>query len=141
MGATLTTVKRVEAEELLKLGAQELDMVVNISALKSGERALVRTDIAAVVEVARDGGALLKVILETPLLTLEEKLLVCHLALEASADAGRPARADSTPAARSGVVAMFVSPTAARFTVPSSRSTSAATPTIAQSIARRWNFW
>ena len=85
-GDTLTSVKRFEAEELLKLGAQELDMVLNISALKSGERALVQNDIAAVVEVGHAGGAIVKVILETPLLTIEEKILACQLALAAEAD-------------------------------------------------------
>jgi len=85
-GAALTTVKRLETEELLKLGAQELDMVMNVGALKSGERTLVLNDMRGVVEIGHGGGALVKVILETSLLTLEEKLLACHLALDAHAD-------------------------------------------------------
>jgi deoxyribose-phosphate aldolase len=86
LGANHTTVKRFEAEEAIRLGAQELDMVMNIGALKSGDRQAVQNDIAAVAEVARAGGAILKVILETPLLTLEEKILSCELSLAARAD-------------------------------------------------------
>lgn len=86
LGANHTTVKRFEAEEAIRLGAQELDMVMNIGALKSGDRQAVQNDIVAVAEVAHAGGALLKVILETPLLTLEEKLLSCELSLAGRAD-------------------------------------------------------
>jgi deoxyribose-phosphate aldolase len=85
-GAHLTTVKRFEAIEALRLGAQELDMVMNVGALRSGERKLVESDIGAVVEVAHDAGALVKVILETPLLSREEKVLACELAVAAGAD-------------------------------------------------------
>jgi deoxyribose-phosphate aldolase len=86
LGANHTTVKRFEAEEAIRLGAHELDMVLNVGALKSGDRQSVQNDIAAVVEVAHTGGAIVKVILEMPLLTLEEKLLGCELALAARAD-------------------------------------------------------
>jgi deoxyribose-phosphate aldolase len=86
LGANHTTVKRFEAEEAVRLGAQELDMVINVGALKSGDRQSVQNDIIAVAEVSRGGGALLKVILETPLLTLEEKILGCELSLAAKAD-------------------------------------------------------
>jgi deoxyribose-phosphate aldolase len=86
LGASHSTVKRFEAEEAVRLGAQELDMVMNIGALKSGDRQSVHNDIAAVAAVARAGGALLKVILEAPLLALEEKILSCELALAAKAD-------------------------------------------------------
>ena len=85
-GANLTTTKRAEAEDAIRLGARELDMVLNVGALKSGERKLVESDIRGVVEVAHDGGSLLKVILETALLTLEEKILACELALAAGVD-------------------------------------------------------
>jgi deoxyribose-phosphate aldolase len=85
-GATLTSVKCFEADEAIRLEAEELDMVLNVSALKSGDREGVRDDIRAVVQVAHTGGALLKVILETPLLTREEKTLACELCLEAGAD-------------------------------------------------------
>ena len=86
LGASHTTVKRFEAVEAVRLGAQELDMVINIGALKSGDRQSVQNDIVAVAEAARGGAALLKVILETPLLTLEEKILGCELSLAAKAD-------------------------------------------------------
>lgn len=86
LGANHINVKRVEAVEAIRVGAQELDMVMNIGALKSGDRRLVQTDMAAVAKVAHSHGAVLKVILETPLLTLEEKILSCELALAAKAD-------------------------------------------------------
>src|SRR6516225_3708990 len=86
LGANHTTVKRFEALEAIRLGAQELDMVMNIGALKSRDRQSVQNDIAAVAEVAHTGGAILKVILETPLLTLEEKILSCELSLAGKAD-------------------------------------------------------
>ncbi len=85
-GATLTTVKRFEALEALRLGAQELDMVLNIGALKSGCAEFVGSDICAVVEVAHDAGAIVKVILETCLLTREEKIRACELSTAAGAD-------------------------------------------------------
>ena len=86
LGASPATVKRFEAEEAVRSGAQELDMVMNIGALKSGDRNMVQTDIAAVAEIAHDHGAIVKVILETPLLSLEEKILSCELSLAAKAD-------------------------------------------------------
>lgn len=86
LGANHTTVKRFEAAEAVRLGASELDMVMNIGALKSGDRQGVLNDIMAVVEVAHSNGGIVKVILETPLLTLEEKILSCQLSLSAKAD-------------------------------------------------------
>ena len=86
LGANHTTVKRFEAGEAIRMGAQELDMVMNIGALKSRERQSVQNDIAAVAEVAHAGRAILKVILETPLLSLEEKILSCELSLAGKAD-------------------------------------------------------
>jgi deoxyribose-phosphate aldolase len=86
LGANLTTTKRSEAGELLRLGAQELDMVLNIGALKSRDRKLVENDIRGVVEIAHEAGAILKVILETALLIVDEKILACELAVAAGAD-------------------------------------------------------
>jgi len=86
LGAVLTTAKRFEAAEALRLGAQELDMVMNLGALKSGERRLVELDIRAVASVAHGRGAVLKVILETPLLSIEEKILACEISVAAGAD-------------------------------------------------------
>lgn len=86
LGVTLAEVKRIEAEQLLARGATELDMVLNIGALKSRDLALVYADISAVAEVTRAGGAVLKVILETGYLTDEEKVAACVLTRAAGAD-------------------------------------------------------
>ncbi len=86
LGASLSTTKREEALTLVKLGARELDMVINIGELKSGENAMVVDDIRGVVEVAREAGALVKVILETCLLNVEEKLRASELAITAGTD-------------------------------------------------------
>ena len=86
LGASLTSTKRFEAEEVLRAGAQEIDMVINNGALKSGDRNRVQLDIRGVTEVAHGGGALLKVIIEAGLLTVEEKILACELSLLGGAD-------------------------------------------------------
>jgi deoxyribose-phosphate aldolase len=86
LGANHTSVKRFEAQEAIRIGAQELDMVINIGALKSGDRKLVQAEIETIVGDAHSQGALVKVILETPLLTLEEKILSSQLCLAAKAD-------------------------------------------------------
>jgi deoxyribose-phosphate aldolase len=86
LGANLATTKREESLALIKLGAHELDMVMNLGLLKSGMSALVEQDIRGVVQVAHDAGALVKVILETSLLSVEEKLRASELALAAGAD-------------------------------------------------------
>lgn len=85
-GATLTSVKVFEANEALRLGAREIDMVINIGALKSGNRELVRSDIAAVAEAVHAQKALLKVILETGLLTDDEKRAACEISERAGAN-------------------------------------------------------
>lgn len=84
LGATLTRLKGLEAAEAVRLGAAELDMVLNIGWLKDGAWAAVRGDMEAVVEAA--GGAAVKVILETVLLTDEEKIAACLLARAAGVD-------------------------------------------------------
>jgi deoxyribose-phosphate aldolase len=86
LGANLTQVKRFEAEEALRLGAGEIDMVLNIGALKSGDREFVLSDIRSLVEVAHAPGGLLKVILETSLLTDDEKKMACEISIDAGAD-------------------------------------------------------
>jgi deoxyribose-phosphate aldolase len=86
LGASLSTTKRSETESLVKLGAKEVDMVIDIGALKSGHALRVSEDIRGVVEIAHDAGAIAKVILETSLLTVQEKLLAAELALLAGAD-------------------------------------------------------
>lgn len=86
LGASFTVSKRQEAFEAIKIGAAEIDMVLNIGLLKSGEKEAVERDIASVVEAVHSHGGLLKVILETSLLTLGEKILACQLAMAAGAD-------------------------------------------------------
>ena len=86
LGANVTTTKLLEAETALRQGAHELDMVMNIGALKSGERVLVQTEIRTLTRLAHQHGGLLKLILENALLTQEEKILACALAAEAGVD-------------------------------------------------------
>lgn len=86
LGATTGTAKLAEAADALRLGATELDMVINIGALKGGARDLVQTEMRSLAQLSHANGALLKVIIETALLTTEEKLLVCQLALAAGVD-------------------------------------------------------
>jgi len=86
LGATTTAVKAMEARQALRNGAREVDMVLNVGALKSGEYDQVREDIAKVAEAAHEVGGLCKVILETSLLTDEEKVIASSLAKEAKAD-------------------------------------------------------
>lgn len=86
LGATLTVTKLVEAEAALRQGAHELDMVMNIGALKSGDRILVQSEIRSLTQLAHRHGALLKLILENALLSQEEKILACALAAEAEVD-------------------------------------------------------
>ena len=86
LGANTTAIKAMEARRALRDGAREIDMVLNVGALKSGEYDLVRDDIAKVAEAAHEVGGLCKVILETALLTDEEKVVASSLAKEAKAD-------------------------------------------------------
>ena len=86
LGANLTLTKLAEAEAALRNGAHELDMVLNIGALKSGDRRLVQHEMRSLARLAHDRGAILKVILETCLLNQVEKILVCSLALEEGVD-------------------------------------------------------
>jgi deoxyribose-phosphate aldolase len=89
LGATLSASKRDETARVVKLGAHDVDMVLNVGALKSGTREdfeAVRQDIRGVVELAHGAGAIVKVILETCLLSFEEKLRSSEIALGAGAD-------------------------------------------------------
>lgn len=86
LGASAPDVKAFETETALRDGATEIDMVINIGALKGRDHTLVARDIAGVVRVAHAAGALVKVIIETSLLTEEEKITASLLAKEAGAD-------------------------------------------------------
>ncbi|HOM42402.1 MAG TPA: deoxyribose-phosphate aldolase [Bacillota bacterium] len=85
LGATTKEAKAFEASQAIENGAAEIDMVINVGALKSGKPDAVKEDIKAVVDVCKDK-ALLKVIIETCLLTDEEKVTACLLSMEAGAD-------------------------------------------------------
>jgi len=86
LGAQPPEIKALEARRAIREGAREIDMVINIGALKSGNHAEVLKDVRAVVEVCKDGRASSKVILETALLTDEEKVLGCEMAMKGGAD-------------------------------------------------------
>jgi deoxyribose-phosphate aldolase len=86
LGANLTVTKLAETEAVLRIGAHEVDAVLNIAALKARDRVLVQTEMRSLARLAHDRGALLKVILENALLSQEEKILACALALEAGVD-------------------------------------------------------
>ncbi len=86
-GVTLSEIKALEAVKAVENGAEELDMVINLSALKSGDYEVVKRDVAAVVDVKRlSNEIVVKVIIETACLTKEEKVIACRLVKEAGAD-------------------------------------------------------
>lgn len=85
LGANTKEVKAFETKDAINNGAQEIDMVINIGALKNKDYGIVKEDIKAVVEAAK-GEAIVKVIIETSLLTEEEKTKACQLSMEAGAD-------------------------------------------------------
>jgi len=86
LGASGTAAKVAETLGALASGAREIDMVMNIGALRGAENDVVETDIRAVVAASHDRGAIVKVIIETALLTDDEKVLACRLARQAGAD-------------------------------------------------------
>ena len=86
LGAHMSEVKSFEARQAIRQGAQEIDMVINIGALKSGHDELVFEDIRKVVEACEEGGTLSKVIIEAALLTDEEKIRACELSKRAQAN-------------------------------------------------------
>ena len=86
LGATSPEAKVYETETALRDGATEIDMVINIGALKGGDHTWVAKDIQGVVQTAHAAGAIVKVIIETSLLTDEEKVTACLLAKQAGAD-------------------------------------------------------
>jgi deoxyribose-phosphate aldolase len=86
LGATLPDVKAYEARRAISDGAREVDMVINVGALKSGDDCLVEHDIRSVVQVAHEYNATCKVIIETALLTDDEKVRACVAAKKAGAD-------------------------------------------------------
>lgn len=106
LGANTPAVKAFEAKDAIANGAKEVDMVINIGALKDKNYDLVEADIAAVVEAAKDS-ALVKVIIESCLLTDEEKVKACELAVAAGADYVKTSTGFSTGGATAEDIALM----------------------------------
>ncbi|WP_369797408.1 deoxyribose-phosphate aldolase [Paucisalibacillus sp. EB02] len=106
LGATSTESKVFETKQAISDGATEVDMVINIGELKSGNEEFVKQDIQAVVEAAK-GKALTKVIIETSLLTEEEKVKACQIAKEAGTDYVKTSTGFSGGGATVGDVALM----------------------------------
>lgn len=106
LGANTPAVKAFEAKDAIANGAKEVDMVINIGALKEKNYELVQADIAAVVEAAKDS-ALVKVIIESCLLTDEEKVKACELAVAAGADYVKTSTGFSTGGATAEDIALM----------------------------------
>jgi deoxyribose-phosphate aldolase len=107
LGATTSTSKLAEASDSLRLGAAELDMVINVGALKSGDRDLVQMEMQSLAHLCHRSGALLKVIIETALLSTEEKILVCQLAAAAEVDFVKTSTGFSTAGATAADVSLM----------------------------------
>ena len=106
LGANTPAVKAFEVKDAIANGANEVDMVINIGALKDKNYDLVQADIAAVVEAAK-GSALVKVIIESCLLTDEEKVKACELAVAAGADYVKTSTGFSTGGATAADIALM----------------------------------
>ena len=106
-GASLTPLKCAEAEQAVKLGAAELDMVIPIGALKGGDLDRVYVDVHSVVEIAHGAGALLKVILEMGHLTETEKVAGCAVSRLAGADFVKTSTGFGPAGAAAGDVALM----------------------------------
>jgi len=109
LGANEPEIKAMEARRAIRNGAREIDMVINVGALKSGNDALVLRDIKSVVEDCVDGNAVCKVILETALLSDEEKRRASELAKKARADFVKTSTGFSTGGATVSDVALMAS--------------------------------
>lgn len=106
LGANTTETKAFETKDAIAKGATEVDMVINIAALKDGDDDFVEADIRGVVEAAK-GKALVKVIIETCLLTDEEKERACRLAVAAGADFVKTSTGFSTGGATAEDIALM----------------------------------
>jgi deoxyribose-phosphate aldolase len=107
LGATSTATKAFETEQAIRDGAQEVDMVINVGMLKAGEAQYVERDIAAVVSAAKRQRVLTKVIIETALLTDEEKVKACLLAKKAGADFVKTSTGFAKGGATAGDIALM----------------------------------
>jgi deoxyribose-phosphate aldolase len=106
LGASTPDTKAFETKNAIENGATEVDMVINIGALKGGDNELVERDIRAVVDAAK-GKALTKVIIETCLLTEEEKVRACELSVKAGADFVKTSTGFSTGGATAEDIALM----------------------------------
>ncbi|EJW17208.1 deoxyribose-phosphate aldolase [Paenibacillus alvei] len=106
LGASTSAVKALETQDAIANGATEVDMVINIGELKAGNDEFVQKDIEAVVKAA-SGKALVKVIIETCLLTDEQKVRACELAVKAGADFVKTSTGFSTGGATREDVALM----------------------------------
>jgi deoxyribose-phosphate aldolase len=107
LGATSTEAKVAETAVAVRVGATEIDMVINIGALRSGDQDAVRQDIRQVVKTAHEAGAIVKVILETALLDDNQKAVACNLAKQAGADFVKTSTGFSTSGATAHDVALM----------------------------------
>jgi deoxyribose-phosphate aldolase len=107
LGANLPAVKLDEARVALEQGAQEIDMVIHIGALKAGDDAAVRSEIESLLRVVHESRAILKVIIETALLSEEEKVRACRAARAAGADFVKTSTGFSTAGATAADVALM----------------------------------
>ena len=107
LGANLPQVKLDEARVALEQGAQEIDMVIHIGGLKAGDDAAVRREIEDLTRLVHERGAILKVIIETALLTEEEKVRACRAARDARADFVKTSTGFSTSGATIGDVQLM----------------------------------
>lgn len=107
LGANQTAVKLAEARLAVTEGAAEIDMVINIGALRSGRQDLVASEIQTLAAAAHQGRAILKVIIETCLLTNDQKILACKLAKDAAADFVKTSTGFSTAGATEADIALM----------------------------------
>jgi deoxyribose-phosphate aldolase len=107
LGAMSTEAKLAETEISVRAGAHEVDMVINVGALKSGERDSVQREIASLAAACHQGGAILKVILETALLTDDLKRIACLLSKSAGADFVKTSTGFSTAGAAESDIALM----------------------------------
>ncbi|WP_285726652.1 deoxyribose-phosphate aldolase [Psychromicrobium xiongbiense] len=107
LGATPSDVKVYETRGATLDGADEIDMVINIAAARANDYEALVSDISAVAEAAHTGGAILKVIIETALLTDEQKVLACKAAVESGADYVKTSTGFNGPGATTADVALM----------------------------------
>jgi deoxyribose-phosphate aldolase len=120
LGAMSTDAKHAETEIAIRASAQEVDMVINVGALKAGDHAVVQREIASLAAACHAGGAILKVIIETALLTDDLKRVACELSKEAGADFVKTSTGFSTAGATTADVALMRSVVGAELGVKAS---------------------